>query len=304
MTKRSISPLRQRMIEDMTARSLHSGTQKGHLRGCMRFAAFLKRSPDTATPDDVRRFQLHLAKSEEVSVCHRNRIMTGLGFLFRVTLKRQDLVAEIYHLPEPQRVPRVLSADETKRLLLMATTLKARVLLSLAYGAGLRASEAVRLKVGDIDKEQRIIRVVQGKGKKDRHVMLSNDMLGLLREWWQVRSTRYDKGKPLQERWLFPGLGSDRPTSARQFGRLFRQAATAAGITKPVTLHSLRHSFATHLLERGLDVRLIQALLGHSKLDTTARYTRVATGMIAKIESPLDLLSDPPGDAKKRKKPK
>jgi site-specific recombinase XerD len=304
MTKRSISPLRQRMIEDMTARGLHSGTQKGHLRGCMRFAAFLKRSPDTATPDDVRRFQLHLAKLEDVSVCHRNRIMTGLGFLFRVTLKRQDLVAEIYHLPEPQRVPRVLSADETKRLLLMATTLKARVLLSLAYGAGLRASEAVRLKVGDIDKEQRIIRVVQGKGKKDRHVMLSEDMLGLLREWWPVRSSCYDKGKPLQERWLFPGLGADRPTSARQLGRLFRQAATAAGITKPVTLHSLRHSFATHLLERGLDVRLIQALLGHSKLDTTARYTRVATGMIAKIESPLDLLSEPKGDAKKRKKPK
>ena len=304
MTTRSISPLRQRMIEDMTARGLHSGTQKGHLRGCMRFAAFLKRSPDTATPDDVRQFQLHLAKLEGVSVCHRNRIMTGLKFLFRVTLKRQDLVAEIYHLPEPQRVPRVLSADETKRLLLMATTQKARVLLSLAYGAGLRASEAVRLKVGDIDKEQRIIRVVQGKGKKDRHVMLSNDMLGLLREWWPVRSTRHDKGKPLQERWLFPGLGSDRPTSARQFGRLFRQAAIAAGITKPVTLHSLRHSFATHLLERGLDVRLIQALLGHSKLDTTARYTRVATGMIAKIESPLDLLSEPQGDAKKRKKPK
>ncbi len=304
MTTRSISPLRQRMIEDMTARGLHPGTQKGHIRGCKRFAAFLKRSPDTATPDDIRRFQLHLAESEEVSICHRNRIMTGLGFLFRVTLKRQDLLAEIYHLPEPQRVPRVLSADETKRLLLMATTLKARVLLSLAYGAGLRASEAVRLKVGDIDKEQGIIRVVQGKGKKDRHVMLPENLPGLLREWWKARSTRYDQGKPLEERWLFPGLGSDRPTSARQFGRLFRQAATAAGITKPVTLHSLRHSFATHLLERGLDVRLIQALLGHSKLDTTARYTRVATGMIAKIESPLDLLSDQPGDAKKRKKPK
>ena len=274
MTTRSISPLRERMIEDMTARGLHSGTQKGHIRGCKRFAAFLKRSPDTATPDDIRRFQLHLAESEEVSICHRNRIMTGLGFLFRVTLKRQDLLAEIYHLPEPQRVPRVLSADETKRLLLMATTLKARVLLSLAYGAGLRASEAVRLKVGDVDKEQGIIRVVQGKGKgkKDRHVMLPENLPGLLRECWKVHSTRYDQGKALEERWLFPGLGSDRPTSARQLGRLFRQAATAAGITKPVTLHSLRRSFATHLLERGLDVRLIQALLGHSKLDTTARY--------------------------------
>jgi len=303
MTTRSISPLRQRMIEDMTSRKLCAGTQKGHVRGCKRFAAFLKRSPDTATADDIRRFQLHLAE-EEVSICNRNRIMTAIGFLFRVTLRRPDLIAEIYHLREPQRIPRVLSTDETKRLLVMARTLKARVLLSLAYGSGLRASEVVKLKVGDIDKAQMIIRVVQGKGKKDRHVMLSKDLLGLLRQWWKVRSTRHDGGKPLEERWLFPGLGTDGSMSARQFSRLFRDAAAAAGITKPVTLHSLRHSFATHLLERGTDVRVIQALLGHDKLDTTARYTRVATGMIAKVESPLDLLSEPRSGAKKPKKPK
>lgn len=303
MTTRSISPLRHRMIEDMTSRKLCAGTQKGHVRGCKRFAAFLKRSPDTATPDDIRRFQLHLAE-EEVSICNRNRIMTAIGFLFRVTLRRPDLIAEIYHLREPQRIPRVLSTDETKRLLVMARTLKARVLLSLAYGSGLRASEVVKLKVGDIDKAQMIIRVVQGKGKKDRHVMLSKDLLGLLRQWWKVRSTRHDGGKPLEERWLFPGLGTDGSMSARQFSRLFREAAAAAGITKPVTLHSLRHSFATHLLERGTDVRVIQALLGHDKLDTTARYTRVATGMIAKVESPLDLLSEPRSGAKKPKKPK
>jgi len=142
MTTGSISPLRQRMIEDMTSRKLCAGTQKGHVRGCKRFAAFLKRSPDTATPDDIRRFQLHLAE-EEVSICNRNRIMTAIGFLFRVTLRRPDLIAEIYHLREPQRIPRVLSTDETKRLLVMARTLKARVLLSLAYGSGLRASEVV-----------------------------------------------------------------------------------------------------------------------------------------------------------------
>ncbi|MGI9487497.1 MAG: tyrosine-type recombinase/integrase [Geminicoccaceae bacterium] len=277
MTTRSISPLRQRMIEDMTARGLHSGTQKGHIRGCKRFVAFLKRWPDTATPDDIRRFQLHLAESEEVSICHRNRIMSGLGFLFRVTLKRPDLLAEIYHLPEPQRVPRVLSINEVKRLLAVARPLKAKVMLSIAYGTGMRAGEVWRLKVGDIDSNQMIIRVIQGKGKKDRQVKLPKDLLGLLRVWWSVRSKRLDAGTPLQERWLFPGGKDEGPTSPRQLNRLFRETVRMAGITKRVTLHSLRHSFATHLLESGVDIRVIQAMLGHSKLDVTARYTQVAT---------------------------
>jgi site-specific recombinase XerD len=285
------------MIEDMNSRKLGAHTQKGHIYSCKRFAAFLQRSPDTATAEDIRLFQLHLAETA-VSIGNRNRIMTGVRFLFRVTLRRLDLAAEIYHIREPQKIPLVMSADETRRLLAVASSLKARVLLSLGYGCGLRAGEVVRLKVKHIDSAQRIIRVEQAKGRKDRNVMLSPETLDLLREWWTVRPWRYDAGTPLQERWLFPGNRAGKPMTTRQLSRLFHEAADAAGIKKSVTLHALRHSFATHLLERGTDIRIIQALLGHDKLDTTARYTRVATGMIASIESPLDLLSQ------SRKKPR
>jgi site-specific recombinase XerD len=288
----AISPLRQRMIEDMSARQLHPLTQKGHIRACKRFAAFLKRSPDTATSDDLRRFQLHLAESG-VSICNRNRTVTALRFLFRVTLRRLDLLAELYHIKEPEKVPLVMSQDETKRLLAVAANLKVRLLLSLAYGAGLRVGEVVRLKVKHIDKAQKIIRVEQSKGRKDRLVMLSPETLALLREWWKVRTTRYDQGVPVQERWLFPGRRPGLHLTERQVNRLFHETADAAGIRKAVNLHTLRHSFATHLFDRGVDIRTIQALLGHSKLETTARYTRVATGLISSVLSPLDLLSAP-----------
>jgi integrase/recombinase XerD len=297
MSTNAVSPLRQRMIEDMNARKLCAGTQRGHIHSCKRFAAFLKRSPDTATAEDIRLFQLQLAKTD-VSICNRNRIMTGLRFLFRVTLRRLDLAAEIYHIREPQKIPPVMSQDETRRLLAVAGSLKVRTLLSLGYGCGLRAGEVVRLKVKDIDRAQNIIRVEQSKGRKDRHVMLSPEMLGLLREWWKARPTRWDAGVPAEERLLFPGRKPGKPMTTRQLSRLFHETADAAGIKKSVTLHALRHSFATHLLEGDTDIRIIQALLGHDKLDTTARYTRVATGMIASIESPLDLLSQ------SRKKPK
>ena len=297
MRKGAISPLQARMIEDMNARKLDVGTQKGHIRACKRFAAFLKRSPATATVEDLRLFQVHLAESG-VSISTRNAIMTGVKFLFRVTLRRLDLAAEIYHLREPQKIPLVMSPDETKRLLAVASSLKARILLGLGYGCGLRASEVVRLKVKHIDSAQKIIRVEQSKGRKDRNVMRSAETLDLLRQWWKVRPTRHDAGTPREERWLFPGAKRGKTMSTRQLSRLFHEAADAAGIRKGVSLHALRHSFATHLLERGTDIRIIQALLGHDKLDTTARYTRVATGMIARIESPLDLLSLP------RKKPK
>jgi site-specific recombinase XerD len=289
------------MMEDMNARKLSTGTQKGHLRACRRFAAFLKRSPDTASSEDIRRFQLHLAQPD-ISISKRNRTMTGLRFLFRVTLRRLDLAADIYHIREPQKIPLVISTDEAKRLLAMAKSLRVRLLLSLAYGCGLRAGEVVRLRAGDIDSAQSIIRVVQAKGRKDRHVMLSKELLALLRQWWKARPRRHDAKVPAQRRWLFPGRRPGRPMTTRQLSRLFHEAVAAAGITKPVTLHSLRHSFATHLLERGTDIRVIQALLGHDKLDTTARYTRVATGMIANVESPLEQLSKPHRRVRKPKK--
>jgi integrase/recombinase XerD len=301
MSTEVVSPLRQRMIEDMNARKLGAHSQRSHIYSCKRFVAFLKRAPDTATPDDVRRFQLHLAETG-MSICNRNRIMTGVKFLFRVTLRRLDLVAEIYHLREPQKIPLVMSPDETKRLLAVASSLKARILLGLGYGCGLRASEVVRLKVKHIDSAQKIIRIEQSKGRKDRNVMLSPETLDLLRQWWKARPPAYDATMPVQERWLFPGRKPGKPMTTRQLSRLFHEAADAAGIKKAVTLHALRHSFATHLLERGTDIRVIQALLGHDKLDTTARYTRVATGMIARIESPLDLLSQPRNKPRKNRK--
>jgi len=292
MSTDTSSKLRQRMIEDMTSRKLGRHSQRSHIHSCIRFAAFLGRSPDTATADDIRGFQLFLIENG-LSICNRNRIMTGVRFLLRVTLRRLDLAAEVYHIKEPQKIPLVMSPVEVKRLLAMAKNPKVRVLLALCYGCGLRAGEAVRLKVGDIDKAQGIIRIVQAKGRKDRHVMLSPEMLELLRQWWKVRLSFHDQSVPIEDRWLFPGRKRNQPMTTRQLIRLFHEAAEAANIKKPVTLHTLRHSFATHLLERGTDIRVIQALLGHDKLETTARYARVATAMISAVESPLDQLSEP-----------
>jgi site-specific recombinase XerD len=284
----------------MKARRLSAGTQKGHVRSCRRFAAFLGRSPASATAEDVRRFQLHLSE-RGLSIGNRNRIMTGLRFLFRVSLKRLDLAAEIYHLREAQKIPLVLSPAEVRRLLAVASCPRLHLMLSLAYGCGLRAGEVVRLRAGDIDGGNGIIRIVEAKGRKDRNVMLPGDLLTLLRQWWQLRPKNRDKGVPLEQRWRFPGGRPGGPITTRQFSRLFHDAVDAAGITKPVSLHTLRHSFATHLLERGTDIRHIQALLGHHKLDTTARYTRVSTATIAAIESPLEQLSEPAGKSRKKK---
>src|SRR5437879_2807895 len=227
MGPNTVSPLRQRMIEDMNARKLGAHSQRSHINSCKRFAAFLKRSPDTATADDIRRFQVHLAESG-ISICNRNRIMTGVKFVLRVTLRRLDLAAEVYHIREPQKIPQVMSPDETRRVLAVASSLKARVMLSLGYGCGLRASEVVRLKVKHIDSAQKIIRIEQSKGRKDRNVMLSPEMIDLLRQWWKVRPPRYDAGLPVQERWLFPSRKTaGRPLTTRQLRRLFHAAAEA-----------------------------------------------------------------------------
>ena len=280
MSTRTVSPLRHRMIEDMSLRNLAPRTQEYYIRSCKKLAAFLRRSPDTATAEDIRLFQLHLAE-QGVSICTRNRTMTGVAFLFRVTLRHPEIADQIEYIAEPQKIPVVLSPEEVRRLLDAAPSFKCRLLLSLAYGCGLRASEVVSLKVSDIDSAQMVIRIDQAKGRKDRYVMLSPELLDMLRQWWKA-------ARP--QGWLFPGRPAVNPLTTRQLNRLFHLAAKAAETKKGATLHSLRHSFATHLLESKLDIRMIQALLGHKRLDTTAHYTRVATDLISKVVSPLDQL--------------
>src|SRR6195256_1582851 len=278
MTDKAISPLRQRMIEDMTIRKLAPKTQHDYVQRVKHFAAFLGRSPDTASFEDVRRYQLHLAASG-VGVPTLNQTVATLRFFFRVTLKRHDIVEHTTFIHEPRKMPVVLSPEEVGRLLNAAPGLKYKAALSVAYGAGLRAAEVVSLKISDIDSRRMVIRVEQGKGRKDRNVMLSPHLLELLRAW-------YKAARP--QGWLFPGQSSVNPLTTRQFNRACHAAAQMAEIGKQVSPHTLRHSFATHLLEQNIDIRVIQVLLGHAKLDTTALYTRVATKTIREVMSPLE----------------
>jgi site-specific recombinase XerD len=286
MTDKAISPQRRRMIEDMTIRKLGAKTQSGYIRAVKNFAAFLGHSPDRATIEDIRRYQLHLASSG-LGVPSVNAAMTALRFFFKVTLRRGNVTADIVFAREPRRLPVVLSPEEVARLLAAAPDVKYQAALSIAYGAGLRASEVISLKVGDIDSARMLIRVNQGKGHKDRYVMLSQQLLDLLRRWWLVKRPR---------EWLFPGRVHGAPLTVRQLNRAVHVAALRAGIDKRVGLHTLRQSpgltrgSATHLLEQKTDIRVIQVLLGHKKLDTTALYTRVAIKAIGEVTSPLDLL--------------
>jgi integrase/recombinase XerD len=280
MTDKPISPLRQRMIEDMTARHFAEKAQTDYIRYVKNFAAFLGRSPDTASAEDLRLFQQHMTKTH-VSPGVINATVVALRFFFKVTLERDDLIRRLTLVSEPRRVPIVLSPEEVARLLTAAPGVKYRAALGVAYGAGLRVSEVVALKVTDIDRERMLLRVEQGKGQKDRFVMLSPQLLELLRDWRQVAQPRG---------WLFPGLDPVNPMSARQLCRAVSAAARAAGIAKRVSPHTLRHSFATHLLEQNVDIRVIQVLLGHAKLETTALYTRVAVNTIRDVTSPLERL--------------
>ena len=280
MTDKAISPLRRRMIDDRAIRQLGPKTQSGYIRAVKNFVAFLGHSPDQASTDDIRRYQLHLASSD-LGVPSVNAAMTALRFFFKVTLRRSDVAEDVVFIREPRRLPVVLSPEAVARLIAAAPGLKYQAALSIAYGAGLRVSEVISLKVGDIDSARMLIRVDQGKGHKDRYVMLSQPLLKLLRRWWLVKRPRA---------WLFPGRTPGAPLSARQLNRAVHIAAQRAGIDKRVGMHTLRHSFATHLLEQKTDIRVIQVLLGHKKLDTTALYTRVAIKAIGEITSPLDLL--------------
>jgi integrase/recombinase XerD len=281
MTQEAISPLRRRMIEDMTVRNFVEKTRNDYIRHVKTFTAFLGRSPDTATPEDLRRYQLHLTGTG-VRPPTINGTVTALRFFFTVTLDRADTVKPLTFVAEPRKIPVVLDPEEVARFLEAAPGPKYKAAFAAAYGAGLRVSEVVALKVSDIDSRRMMIRVEQGKGRKDRHAMLSPQLFELLRDWYRIARPRL---------WLFPGRDPLQPLTTRQLNRAVHAAAHIAEITKRVTPHTLRHSFATHLLEQNIDIRVIQVLLGHAKLDTTALYTRVATNTIRAVMSPLDRLT-------------
>ena len=283
-TTPAVSPMRQRMTEDMRMRKLEPRTQEAYIRAVRRLSVFLKRSPDTATVEDLRNFQLHLVDTGTSPVT-LNATLTGLKFFFDITLGRGELMARMQPVKLPRTVPVVLSLQEAAALLAATRNIKHQAALSVAYGAGLRASEVCRLKVGDVDSQRMALRVEQGKGAKDRYAMLSPVVLARLRAWWRVGRAQ---GKMLPGGWLFPGLDPMDPLTIRQLNRAVHDAAAAAGITKRVNTHTLRHSFATHLLERKVDIRVIQVLLGHKKLETTSVYTHVATDLLREVIGPLE----------------
>jgi integrase/recombinase XerD len=269
------------MIEDMTVRNFVEKTRSDYIRQVSTFTAFLGRSPDTATPEDLRRFQLHQTQTG-VRPPSINGSVAALRFFFTVTLDRPGMARYLTFVREPRKIPVVLSSEEVARLLEAAPGPKYKAALSAAYSAGLRVSEVVALKVSDIDSERLLLRIEQGKGRKDRFAMLSPKLLELLRDWYRI-------ARPTV--WLFPGRDPMLPMTTRQFNRAVHTAAGIAKINKRVTPHTLRHSFATHLLEQNIDVRLIQVLLGHANLDTAALYTQVATNVIRAVMSPLDRLT-------------
>ena len=281
---RAISPLRQRMIDDMRMCKLSPKTQLQYIRAVRKLTGFVGRSPDTVTVEDLRRYQLHMVDhgTSPVSI---NAAITGLKFFFEVTLDRRDVISKMRPVRVPRKLPVVLSREEAARLIAAAGNLKHQTALSVAYGAGLRASEVVGLKVTDIDSQRMTLRIEQGKGSKDRYAMLPPVLLERLRSWWRVARAQ---GKMLDGGWLFPGQNPIESLTCRQLNRAVHAAAQAANIDKRVSMHTLRHSFATHLLEQKVDIRVIQVLLGHKKLETTALYAHVATALLREVISPLE----------------
>jgi site-specific recombinase XerD len=277
------------MIDDMTMRKLSPKTQSGYIRAVKNFTRFLGRAPDTATAEDLRRYQLYLVDNG-ISNVSLNATITALRFFFGVTLDRADALAKMSPVREPRKLPVVLSREEVARLIDAAGKPKYQAALSVAYGAGLRASEVVALKVSDIDSTRMTLRIEQGKGRKDRYAMLSPVLLERLRAWWRAGRAQ---GKLLDGGWLFPGQNPIDPMSTRQLNRICHAAAAAAEIDKRVSMHTLRHSYATHLLEQKVDIRVIQVLLGHKKLETTALYAQVATAVLREVVSPLESLRPP-----------
>jgi site-specific recombinase XerD len=283
-TTQGISPLRQRMIEEMCMRQLAPKTREAYVRAVLHFTQYLRRSPDTATAEELRGYQLHCVK-QGVSAITLNATITGLKFFFEATLGQKEVMAKMHPVQVRRTLPIILSREEVARLIEAAKSLKHRTALSVAYGAGLRVSEVTALKVGDIDSQRMLLRVEQGKGRKDRHALLPPILLERLRIWWRHA---HAAGKILPGGYLFPGLDPMDSMSTRQLNRAVHEAAEAAHIDKRVSMHSLRHAFATHLLEQGENIRTIQVLLGHKKLETTALYTHVATETLRKVLSPLE----------------
>ena len=281
-----VAPLHQRMLDDMRMRKLEPKTRAGYIRAVRSLAAYLGRSPDTATIEELRRFQLHMVDRGSSPIT-LNATITGLKFFFGVTLDRGELMAKMQPVHVPRTLPVVLSREEVGRLIAAAPNLKYQTALSIAYGTGLRVSEVIALKVSDIDSQRMTLRVEQGKGDKDRYAMLSPVLLERLRSWWRVA---HAQGKMLPNGWLFPGLDPMDPLSTRQLNRAIHAAAEAARIDKRISMHTLRHSFATHLLEQKVDIRVIQVMLGHKKLETTSIYTHVATEILREVVSPLERL--------------
>jgi integrase/recombinase XerD len=282
-----VSPLRQRLIDDMIMRRFSPETQRNYLRDVGRFATWLGRSPHTAIGEDLRRFQIE-QREAGVPAPTMNSIVAALRFFFTHTLDRPELARKLVRTAHARKIPVVLTQPEVKRMLDATTCLKHQAALSVAYGAGLRVGEVSALKVRDIDSKRMLLRIERGKGGRYRNAMLPKGLLVLLRDWWRAGR---QQGVLHADGWLFPGQNAAVPISTRQLHRVVVQAAEAADIAKRVGPHTLRHSFATHLLEDGVDIRVIQALLGHAKLNTTAFYTQVATKTMRAVVSPLDRLA-------------
>jgi integrase/recombinase XerD len=280
-----MTPLRQRMIEDMQVRNLSPHTQDSYVRQVAQFARHFDRSPEELGPVDIRSYQVYLANEKKLAPGSILIAVAALRFVYRVTLQKEWLFEDIIPAPKkPQTLPVVLSPEEALRFLESVHLLKHRAILTTCYAAGLRVSEAVRLRPTDIDSQRMVIRIEQGKGQKDRYVMLSVQLLQLLRTWWRVRKPKV---------WLFPGASANSHITTSAVEEACKKAHRLCRIPKPITPHSLRHAFAVHLLERGTDVRTIQLLLGHRSLATTARYLRIATVSVCSTTSPLDLLPQP-----------
>ena len=282
----TMTPLRKRMIEDMRVRNLSPHTQDSYAQQVARFAGYFRTSPELLGPEHIRSYQVYLTEEKQLAPGSILIAVAALRFLYRFTLQKDRHVEEVIPAPrKPKTLPVVLSPEEALHFLESVRQIKHRAILSSCYAAGLRVSEAVSLRPTDIDSKRMVIRVEQGKGHKDRYVMLSPRLLETLRTWWYVRRPKD---------WLFPGAIPGAHISTNAVEQACARARQLSGIRKPVTPHSLRHAFAVHLLERGTDVRTIQLLLGHRSLATTSQYLRIATVKVCSTTSPLDLLPHPP----------